>query len=54
MKSAIRSVLALALLSPLSALAATYDLVIDRSALAIDGQMRRVVSINGQDRKSVV
>ena len=40
--------LAAALLAPASASAATYDLVIERTALAIEGQMRRVFSINGQ------
>jgi len=44
----IRAVLAAALLAPLSAFAATYELVIDRTDLAIEGQMRRVFSINGQ------
>jgi len=30
------------------AFAATYDLVIDRTSVRIDGQERRVFSINGQ------
>lgn len=40
--------LALVLLSASPALAGTYDLVIDRTAVRIDGQERRVFSINGQ------
>ncbi len=36
------------MLAPLSAFAATYDLVIDRTDVPIEGQMRRVFSINGQ------
>ena len=34
--------------STLSAFAATYDLVIDRTDVPIEGQVRRVFSINGQ------
>src|SRR5262245_55741019 len=48
MGSWMSAVLALALAAPLSALGATYDLVIDRTEVPIEGQMRRVVSINGQ------
>ena len=46
----LRWVLALALLSIAGspAFAATYDLVIDRTFVRIDGQERRVFSINGQ------
>ena len=38
----------MALLAPVPAFAATYDLVIDRTDVPIEGQMRRVFSINGQ------
>ena len=48
MTAILRALLAVALLAPVSAFAATYDLVIDRTDLAIEGQMRRVFSINGQ------
>ncbi|GEP57267.1 copper resistance system multicopper oxidase [Reyranella soli] len=48
MTTIIRALLAAALLAPLSAFAATYDLVIDRTDVPIEGQMRRVFSINGQ------
>ena len=48
MKSLINAALALALSAPLPALAATYDLVIDRTDVQIEGQTRRVFSINGQ------
>jgi FtsP/CotA-like multicopper oxidase with cupredoxin domain len=48
MKSLINAVLAIAFSAPLPALAATYDLVIDRTDVMIEGQARRVFSINGQ------
>ena len=48
MNSLIRAAFAVALLAPLPALAATYDLVIDRTDVQIEGQARRVFSINGQ------
>ena len=48
MTTIIRTLLAFALLAPLSAFAATYDLVIDRTDVPIEGQMRHVFSINGQ------
>jgi FtsP/CotA-like multicopper oxidase with cupredoxin domain len=48
MKSLINAALALAFSVPLPALAATYDLVIDRTNVQIEGQTRRVFSINGQ------
>ena len=48
MTAILRALLAVALLAPVSAFAATYDLVIDRTDVAIEGQMRRVFSINGQ------
>ena len=48
MTAILRALLALALLAPVSAFAATYDLVIDRTEVPIEGQMRRVFSINGQ------
>ncbi|WP_395714887.1 copper resistance system multicopper oxidase [Reyranella sp.] len=38
----------LLLLLPIQAFAATYDLVIDRTPVVIDGKTRRVFSINGQ------
>jgi len=44
----LRCVLALVLLGAAPAFAATYDLVIDRTDVTIDGQARRVFSINGQ------
>ena len=48
MKSLINAALAIAFSAPLPALAATYDLVIDRTDVQIEGQTRRVFSINGQ------
>src|SRR5882672_2609272 len=48
MKFLVHAALAVLLLVPLPALAATYDLVIDRTDVVIDGQTRRVFSINGQ------
>ena len=48
MKSMINAALAIAFSAPLPALAATYDLVIDRTDVQIEGQTRRVFSINGQ------
>ena len=48
MTAILRALLAVALLAPVSAFAATYDLVIDRTDVPIEGQMRRVFSINGQ------
>jgi len=48
MKSLINAVLAIAFSAPLPALAATYDLVIDRTDVMIEGQARRVFSINRQ------
>ena len=48
MKTVIRALLALAMLAPLPVVAATYDLVIDRTDVPIEGQMRRVFSINGE------
>ena len=48
MKSLINAALAMAFSAPLPALAATYDLVIDRTDVQIEGQTRRVFSINGQ------
>jgi len=48
MKSLINAALAIACSAPLPALAATYDLVIDRTDVQIEGQTRRVFSINGQ------
>ena len=48
MKFLIRAALVVALSTPLPALAATYDLVIDRTDVQIEGQTRRVFSINGQ------
>jgi FtsP/CotA-like multicopper oxidase with cupredoxin domain len=48
MKSLINAALAIAFWAPLPALAATYDLVIDRTDVQIEGQTRRVFSINGQ------
>jgi FtsP/CotA-like multicopper oxidase with cupredoxin domain len=48
MKFLINAALAIAFSAPLPALAATYDLVIDRTDVQIEGQMRRVFSINGQ------
>lgn len=48
MKSLLTAALAMALSAPLPALAATYDLVIDRTDVQIEGQTRRVFSINGQ------
>jgi CopA family copper-resistance protein len=48
MKSLINAALALAFSVPLPALAATYDLVIDRTDVQIEGQTRRVFSIHGQ------
>ena len=44
MKSLINAGLALAFSAPLPALAATYDLVIDRTDVQIEGQTRRVFS----------
>jgi L-ascorbate oxidase len=44
----LRRALALVLLGASPAFAGTYDLVIDRTAIAIDGEQRRVYSINGQ------
>ena len=41
-------VLAWLVAAPLPALAATYDLVVDRTDVVIEGQTRRVFSINGQ------
>jgi FtsP/CotA-like multicopper oxidase with cupredoxin domain len=48
MKFLINAALAIAFSAPLPALAATYDLVIDRTDVQIEGQTRRVFSINGQ------
>ena len=48
MKSLINAALAIAFSAPLPAFAATYDLVIDRTDVQIEGQTRRVFSINGQ------
>ncbi|HTG19465.1 MAG TPA: copper resistance system multicopper oxidase [Reyranella sp.] len=48
MKSLINAALVLAFSTPLPAFAATYDLVIDRTDVQIEGQTRRVFSINGQ------
>jgi CopA family copper-resistance protein len=48
MRTLARTALAMALLMPMPALAATYDLVIDRTDVVIEGQTRRVFSINGQ------
>ena len=48
MRTIVRAALAVALLMPLPALAATYDLVVDRTDVVIEGQTRRVFSINGQ------
>jgi FtsP/CotA-like multicopper oxidase with cupredoxin domain len=48
MKFLINAALALAFSVPLPGLAATYDLVIDRTDVQIEGQTRRVFSINGQ------
>lgn len=48
MISYLRRALAVVLLSASPAFAGTYDLVIDRTAVRIDGQERRVFSINGQ------
>jgi FtsP/CotA-like multicopper oxidase with cupredoxin domain len=48
MKSLINAALAIAFSAPLPAFAAPYDLVIDRTDVAIEGQTRRVFSINGQ------
>ena len=48
MRTIVRAALAAALLLPLPALAATYDLVVDRTDVVIEGQTRRVFSINGQ------
>ena len=48
MKSLINAAFAIAFSAPLPALAATYDLVIDRTDVQIEGQTRRVFSINGQ------
>lgn len=48
MTALLRRVLALVLLSTSPALAGTYDLVVDRTAVSIDGTERKVFSINGQ------
>jgi CopA family copper-resistance protein len=48
MKSLINAALVLAFSAPLPAFAATYDLVIDRTDVQIEGRTRRVFSINGQ------
>ena len=40
MTAILRALLAVALLAPVSALAATYDLVIDRTDVPTEGQMR--------------
>ena len=44
----LRRALALVLLSASPAFAGTYDLIIDRTVVSIDGKQRSVVSINGQ------
>ena len=48
MKSLINAALAIGFSAPLPAFAVTYDLVIDRTDVQIEGQTRRVFSINGQ------
>ncbi|MEI7873886.1 MAG: copper resistance system multicopper oxidase [Alphaproteobacteria bacterium] len=48
MTAFLRRALALLLLGASPAFAGTYDLVIDRSTVVIDGEQRRVYSINGQ------
>jgi CopA family copper-resistance protein len=48
MKLFSRAALALSFLLPAAGMAADYDLVIDRTEVRIDGQTRRVFSINGQ------
>ena len=48
MTALLRRVLALLLLGASPAFAGTYDLVIDRTTVLIDGEQRRVYSINGQ------
>jgi L-ascorbate oxidase len=48
MKCLITAALAVVFSAPLPAFAATYDLVIDRTDVQIEGQTRRVFSINGQ------
>ncbi|TCK02339.1 copper resistance system multicopper oxidase [Marinobacterium mangrovicola] len=44
---AVRGLLAVAALAPLSTLAGTYDLVIDQQALSIDGTAKSAMTING-------
>jgi CopA family copper-resistance protein len=48
MTALLRRMLALLLLGASPAVAGTYDLVIDRTAVVIDGEQRQVYSINGQ------
>lgn len=48
MTALLRRVLTLVLLGASPAFAGTYDLVIDRTSVVIDGEQRRVFSINGQ------
>jgi hypothetical protein len=50
MKPLINAALVIAFSAPLPAFAAPYDLVIDRTDVQIEGQTRRVFSINGQIR----